>query len=247
MSKKSIEIGDVFGTWTVIAHEENSDKKYNYNYLCQCDCGNKKVIRKDKLLNYSFGRCDRCLSMSIINNKKDLIKSRWNDIINGKLINYTKLDTNKKYSWRCEHGHTYESSIMMLNNQCPKCKSLEEIEDVLEEIYLNFDKLVYLIDEVTLDIFGSDMTIEIEGVSRIMRMIFNDYVVVCVPYLHMQYFEGVHGSKKNFMEIQGIIRDLYKEFPEKELIKVELTMDYNADRRTMVDVLKHLKSRYVAL
>ena len=27
----------------------------------------------------------------------------------------------------------------------------------------------------------------------------------------------------------------------------KLTMDYNADRRTMVDVLKHLKSRYVAL
>ena len=26
----------------------------------------------------------------------------------------------------------------------------------------------------------------------------------------------------------------------------KLTMDYNADRRTMVDVLKHLKSRYVA-
>ena len=104
MSKRSVDIGDKFGTWTVIGYEEN-DRRYNYRFMCQCECGNKRVIRKDKLLGYSFAKCDKCLSMGLINNKKDLIESRWDGIINGKMKSYTSLDTNKKYAWKCEKGH----------------------------------------------------------------------------------------------------------------------------------------------
>lgn len=245
MPKKSVDIGDTFGTWTVIGYEENS-RKYNYNFMCQCTCGNKKVIRKDTLLGYSFAKCDKCLSMGLINSKKDLINSRWNDIINGKMGSYSSLDTNKKYSWRCEEGHTYTTSIVMLNEHCPRCVALEEKDGIVETLHGNVDKTVDFLDEVTSEIFTSDeIKIEVENSTKIVRILFKDYKLVCVPYIHMQFNEIIHRDKAEYLGIKQLIGDISKDYPNKELITIELKMDYVKDKHRLIECISHLNKKYL--
>lgn len=245
MSKRSIEIGDVFGTWEVIGYEEN-DKHYNYRFMCQCECGNKKVFRKDKLLGYSFSKCDKCLSMGLINNKKDLIDERWDDIINGKIKSYTSLDTNKKYAWKCDEGHSYWTSILMLNEQCPRCKAIEEKDGFIGTLYSNFDKTVHFIDEVTSDVFTPDeIKIEVENSTKVMRIIFKDYKLICVPYIHMQFNEIIHRDKAEFLAIKQLIADISKDYPDHELVSIEMSMKFDKDKHRLVECLSHLNKRYL--
>lgn len=245
MSKRSVDIGDKFGTWTVIGYEEN-DRRYNYRFMCQCECGNKKVIRKDKLLGYSFAKCDKCLSMGLINNKKDLIESRWDGIINGKMKSYTSLDTNKKYAWKCEKGHSYWTTILMLNEQCPRCKAIEEKDGFIETMYNNFDKTVRFIDEVTSDIFTSDeIRIEVEHSTKIMRIIFKDYKIICIPYIHMQFNEIIHRDKSEFLAIKKLIADISKDYKDLELVNVEMSMNFDKDKHRLVKCISHLNEKYL--
>lgn len=244
MSKRSVDIGDKFGTWTVIGFEENN-KKYNYRFMCQCECGNKKVIRKDNLLSYSFAKCDKCLSMGLIHNKKDLINSRWDDIINGKMKSYTSLDTNKKYAWKCEHGHSYSTSILMLNEHCPRCKAIEEKDGFIEELNYNFDKTVNFIDEVTSDVFTSDeIKIEVEDSLKIMRIIFREYKLICVPYIHLQYNELIHRDKAEYLDIKQLISDISKDYPNHELINIEMKMNFDKDKHRLIECISHLNKKY---
>lgn len=69
-NKVTVEIGTTIGNWRVIGLEEN-DKKYNYNYVCECViCGFQRVIRKDKLLNSKQVKCEQCsTSENKINNQ----------------------------------------------------------------------------------------------------------------------------------------------------------------------------------
>lgn len=241
MSKKEVRIGDKFGTWEVIGHEENN-RKYNYYYIAKCDCGNKKVFRKDTLTDGKFSKCKKCDSVSLLHQKKDLISKKWNTLINGAMPSLNKLEVNKKYSWRCEDGHTYESSILMLNEKCPKCVELWEKGTRLQIIQESFEMLVEFLDGVASHGFGNEIfKIEADYGYKIMRITYDDFVLVCVPKYHKQYNQIIHRDKREFLEIQKYINDLSTADPKRTTIHIELYLDYEIDRGVMTKSLVYLR------
>lgn len=63
MCKKCIEIdemiGKKFGKLTVLERVENN-KNREKRYLCECECGNRKIITKNNLLHNHTKSCGRC-------------------------------------------------------------------------------------------------------------------------------------------------------------------------------------------
>ena len=83
MGKLQNLIGQKFGRLTVIKFIEH--KNDHTKWLCQCECGNIKVVRADSLKNGSIKSCG-CLKREIsskVNTKHKLINCRLYDIWNG--------------------------------------------------------------------------------------------------------------------------------------------------------------------
>lgn len=59
---RDIEPGDKFGRWTVIrfAGIRESGGVKTKNYLCRCECGVEKEVRKGNLLNELSTQCSEC-------------------------------------------------------------------------------------------------------------------------------------------------------------------------------------------
>lgn len=55
-NKYKLNIGDKFNKLTIIA-PINSDKKYDYKYLCQCECGNQTIVNAYSLI---YGNTQSC-------------------------------------------------------------------------------------------------------------------------------------------------------------------------------------------
>lgn len=53
-----MDIGDVFGKWTIIGGRVWLKK--HSRYLCRCSCGCEKLVRKNDLLNGNSRRCQQC-------------------------------------------------------------------------------------------------------------------------------------------------------------------------------------------
>lgn len=241
MSKRIVEIGDVFGSWKVIGLEIN-ERKYNYNYICKCDCGNKKVIRKDKLVNFTFPKCEKCLNNGIIDRKMDIIRSRWNTLVNGKLV-LSDLDVLKSYSWKCEHGHIYQSNLLLLNEICPICKSKSDNIKNIERMQKNFDLLVDYLDKVCDEVFD-DVNISIDEDLFLIKLEINDFIIFMSPKIHRSYNEISHGTKNNYYNILNTINAFKKSVVEdqREHIFIELILD-TKDKAKVFESLKHVAAK----
>lgn len=182
MAKRLVEIGDRFGTWVVIGLEEN-DKKYNYNYICKCDCSNVRMIRKDRLVNFTYPKCNKCQSNGIIDIKWKLIKSRWNSKINGALV-YSQLQLKRYYTWNCPKGHIYRDSIFMLEDECPKCKEERLKEDFLESRKTWFDVIIDYLDVVCSELWD-DVSIKIDEDIFVIWLEVNGFIVVMLSLIHI--------------------------------------------------------------
>ena len=134
----------------------------------------------------------------------------------------------------------------MLKEQCPRCKAIEEKDGFIETMYNNFDKTVRFIDEVTSDIFTSDeIRIEVEHSTKIMRIIFKDYKIICIPYIHMQFNEIIHRDKSEFLAIKKLIADISKDYKDLELVNVEMSMNFDKDKHRLVKCISHLNEKYL--
>lgn len=199
MAKRLVEIGDRFGTWVVIGLEEN-DKKYNYNYICKCDCSNVRMIRKDRLVNFTYPRCNKCQSNGIIDMKWELIKSRWNSKINGVLV-YSQLQLKKHYTWNCPKGHIYRDSIFMLEDECPKCKEERLKKKFLESKRTWFNVIIDYLDVVCSKLWD-DVSIKIDEDVFVIWLEVNGFIVVMIPTMHNVYNEVLHETKSEYLNIK---------------------------------------------
>ena len=204
MVKRLVNIGDRFGTWEVIGLEEN-DKKYNYNYICKCDCGNVRMIRKDKLVNFLFPKCDKCLSNGTIDRKWDLIKSRWNSTINGALV-HSNLELKKHYAWNCPEGHVYMDSIFMLEEECPKCRELKLGSLKIERNKVMFDSIIDYLEHVCSKVWDDDFEIKIDEDALVIWLEVNGFIVVMIPKIHRSYNEVIHGTKPEYYQLLANIK-----------------------------------------
>lgn len=204
MVKRLINVGDKFGTWEIIGLEENN-KKYNYNYMCKCECGNVRMIRKDKLVNFTYPKCDKCLSNGTIDRKWDLIKSRWNTTINGVLV-YSGLELKKHYTWNCPEGHIYKDSIFMLEEQCPKCRELQLGKVKVERNKLWFNQTIDYLENVCDKVWKDDFQIKIDEDAMVIWLEVNGFIIVMIPNVHKSYNEVVHKNKSNYYQLLANIK-----------------------------------------
>lgn len=204
MVKRLVNIGDKFGTWEIIGLEEN-DKKYNYNYMCKCECGNVRMIRKDKLVSLTYPKCNKCLSNGTIDRKWDLIKSRWNPTINGVLV-HSNLELKKHYAWNCPEGHLYMDSIFMLEEQCPKCRELRMGKMKMERNKSWFNETVDYLENVCTRVWQDDFEIKIDEDAMVIWLEVNGFIVVMTPKVHKSYNEVLHGTKSDYYQLLANIR-----------------------------------------
>lgn len=213
MAKRLVNIGDKFGTWTIVGLEENN-RKYNYNYMCKCECGNVRMIRKDKLVNFTFPICDKCLSNRIIDHKWDLIKSRWNSKINGALV-YSQLELKKYYTWNCPEGHIYRDSIFMLEEDCPKCKEfkLGALKKDKNEYWYNI--IIDYLEHICSAIWEDDFEIKIDEDAMVIWLEVNGFIIFMTPRIHKIYDEVLHGTRHEYYQLLAKIKG-YRQNVEKD-------------------------------
>lgn len=119
MKKTDVAIGDKFGTWTVIKASSDDNKKYNYNYLCRCDCGAEKEFSKYNLLRGKQAVCKKCLETT---SDKEKYNQFLKMISNKGIVSETEnIDANVEYLLKCDVGHGFKSSLKKFNG-CPVCK-----------------------------------------------------------------------------------------------------------------------------
>lgn len=242
MAKRLVNIGDKFGTWEIIGLEEN-DKKYNYNYICKCSCGNKKIIRKDKLINSLFPRCDKCLSNGIIHDKWDLIKSRWNSKINGVLI-FSNLQLKQRFTWNCPKGHRYRESILMLDEECPKCKEIEQLQMKLEHYNTWFDGLIDFLDHVCNNIWEDDYVIKVDENVKVIWLEVNGFIVVMTSNINRTYNDALHETKAKYFELQSIIKGYRQSAIKDEREHIFMNLDFSKrDFDKIRDILRLIKDK----
>lgn len=224
MAKRLIEIGDRFGTWEIIGLEENN-KKYNYNYMCKCDCGNVRMIRKDKLVSLIYPKCGKCLSNGTIDRKWDLIESRWNSKINGALV-HSKLELKKHYTWNCPEGHTYRESIFMLEEDCPKCRELKLGKVKMERSKAWFDGIIDYLEHVCSSIWEDDFEIKVDETALVIWLEVNGFIVVMTPTIHKSFNEVLHGTKSDYYQLLANIKGYKQSATEdtREHIFIDLSL-----------------------
>lgn len=137
IKSKQLDPGQKFGRLTVVSFHHT--QKYFYKsfgerkkdfYLCKCDCGNKTISRKDKLLNGKKKSCG-CINKSKVKctypiNK--IIIKKWRDMLNrcfnSKCADYKyyggrgitvciewKNDFMSFYNWAIENGYKDDLTI----------------------------------------------------------------------------------------------------------------------------------------
>lgn len=242
MAKRLINIGDKFGSWTVIGLEEN-DKKYNYNYICKCDCGNLTMIRKDKLVDSSFPACKKCPSNFTINKKWDLIQKQWDTLTNGKLV-LSELDTNKFYFWKCEHGHRYKAVIGSISEKCPICIATKVEREIISTKIRNFTNVVSYFEKVCEEL-GLKTTLTVDPEILTVHAVVNDFIIYMSPAVHTAFNIAVHETKSVYYEISSKIKSAKKEIikDSREHIFISLDLVLKRDIDKIKNILAIVKDR----
>lgn len=145
---KIIKIGDKFGYWTVL--ELNSSKtthRYKY-HLCECECGNKKEVYKDNLINKQSTKCRKCATeLTFTKNNPNITRTNKiiksvKSIIGKKFKNFTVLKVVKStlfsgmafdYLCLCDCGEKSLKNEMQLKSRnrgpfCDHCKPIKKVK-----------------------------------------------------------------------------------------------------------------------
>lgn len=96
-----LDVGQRFGSWTVIAEDYGTTRERAY--ICQCSCGAERSIPVSKLVSGFTQRCSNCRKNLLINShpynawrglinlRPHLICSEWKDDFQGFLDEYLKV------------------------------------------------------------------------------------------------------------------------------------------------------------
>ena len=240
MTKKIINIGDKFGTWEIIGMEEN-DRKYNYNYICRCECGHKRMIRKDKLVNFTFPLCDRCNSNGLIKQKWDLIKSKWDETVNGKLI-VSELEIRKKYMWRCPEGHLYYDTIETLGDGCPVCYELLNRQYILEKNREFFEFAINFMRRICEQVSEDTTVTALDADLMVAKVEVNDFIILMFPNHYSRFNSILHGNKMEYYDKLGQIKKYRNSVinDKREHIFLELNLNPVSDSKKIENILSKI-------
>lgn len=139
----NIHIGEEFDRLTIIAFD-HQDSRYQFYYLCQCECGEQKVIRYSHLKAKKIVSCGKCYKP-----QEKLVKSLVG-VPCGRLMPIERLEGNK-YRCKCECGNETivdGGNLRTKNTQsCGRCRTSkfmylvgEHINSLTVEKYIGHSK-----------------------------------------------------------------------------------------------------------
>ena len=233
--KDIVNIGDTFENWTIYAKEVN-DKKYNYNFLCRCNCGAVRTIKKHDLVNQNLPTCQECKNHVIINMKYDLISTKWHKTLNRKeLPHQDLLDVKSNYWFKCEEGHAYLTTIQGLSTDCPVCVENALRIKKLEKLTKAYDKLVDYSSEL-LEILFPKATIETLDSYFVLRLTIpeKDAQVLIYPKFHMKHNRLIHKDKNEYLRILSDINQIREDMNNNSyntaILEIELDFAKDASK-----------------
>lgn len=222
------ENGSIWGTWEVIGELYKPNDKRIYK-KCRCiDCGTEKDIVKTILVKRT-PKCPKCGSVSLLDTKRDLIERRYDRLLNKKSID--ELSTVTKTLWfKCEKGHSYQSTVLALEEKCPICDTLEHAEEILEYRQASYEKL-YQYTTYMFEMFFPDDGFIVEKMDdvQILRIINKNFHIILFPIEHKKYNLLYHSDKYKFYEVQKKYQDLLNLYIDKKTREVEIDLVFRYD------------------
>lgn len=128
------EIGNKYGLLTV--KELTKDKNGRTAWLCQCECGNNKIVRGSDLRKNKITTCGVGCKLKFLqnNNFKDLTGQRFGRLV---VLSFKKINQYHKSIWHCKCDCGNECDIIganLLNGSCQSCGCLHK--EQLQQINL---------------------------------------------------------------------------------------------------------------
>lgn len=87
---KEVNIGDKFGSWTVISESDKTDSSHNKYYTCKCECGTIREIVRNKLTSGHTKSCG-------CKRKKDMTGKVVKDLL---FIEPVRAETSGRMVWK---------------------------------------------------------------------------------------------------------------------------------------------------
>lgn len=144
MPKKLNLLGQKYGRLTVIA--EAPKQKGQTAWLCQCECGNQKIISTRALRSGNTSSCG-CLHKEIIskNFSKDITNKRFGNLI---AVESTQERKHGSIVWKCQcdcgNIHFATTELLLAGKVsscgCIKSKGNQKIQQILEQNNISFVK-----------------------------------------------------------------------------------------------------------
>lgn len=243
--KYIVDIGDRFGNWVVYGKEVNNEK-YNYNFLCECDCGAKRIINKHTLLNNEKIICTECKNNITLEKKYDLVKQLWNTSLNRKQVpKICDLNISEEYWFNCPKGHIYKTTIQKLHaGDCPVC--VEEVisQKKRDKYKENFDKLIDFFSLVSEEVHPK-ATLEILEDDFICRFKIPELniAMLILPKIHKNFDRLIHKDKNKFLSLKQMIIKLEKELVADgslEPVVIDCDLDFAKDSVRLLEILKRV-------
>ena len=132
------EIGNRYGLLTVKERANTKSKKAEW--ICQCDCGNFKIVSGSDLRGNKITTCGPgCLLKYTRNaNFKNLVGQRFGRLV---VIKFIKINQNHKSVWRClcDCGNEYDViGAALINGSTQSCGCLhrEQLQNMLSNDYI---------------------------------------------------------------------------------------------------------------
>jgi len=216
-----------FGKLTVIK-EAGRNKFGKVNWMCECECGNRKIINSNALLTNNTKSCGKCNLLiktgSKIIDEWDSDKNKETDIFN------VTVGENKKYWWICKKcGNSWSATVhnrFTNRSGCPKCKSSKAESDFEEILKLNNVKYekekkypdCKNIDCLRFDFYLSDynLLIELQGEQHYKK---GRYKNAIEKFERTKINDNI---KKEYCKQNNIklIEISYKNFKKEEYLKI---------------------------
>lgn len=144
MPKKLNLLGQKYGRLTVIA--EAPSQKGNGAWLCQCDCGNQKIVLTRSLRSGNTQSCG-CLHKEIVakNFSRDITNQKFGNLI---AIEPTQDRKHGSVVWKCQcdcGNIHYTTAELLLNGKTKSCgcvhsRGNQKIQQILSRLNFTFLK-----------------------------------------------------------------------------------------------------------
>ena len=194
------ETGNKYNMLTVLYRTNKKGNNGQYYWMCQCDCGNKKIIRGDLLRNGSVKSCGCLAHNNRLNNKKYYPGAKFGFIELLEPLNTT--DAYNYAQWKCKCwvcGKNFITSTKRLNQGQKACCITNSLGEEIIKDLLNKNNIEFISQYTSHSCKFPDTNV----VARFDFYIPNDnYIIEFDGAQHFIQSTGIYNNPQQFQYTQ---------------------------------------------